>query len=85
MSGDGFAPIYFETGMAALERSLQEDARTDAVYRCEYEPAGRIDPLEPEPGLCRGCLDEVSHANEQRRYEDAAHELAGPDYDGWVA
>ena len=53
----------------ALAIHLQANARADECYRCETDPAGRIDPLEPEPepGLCRACLDEVSHRNETRR------------------
>ena len=78
----GSAPIYVATGIAAFERTLQEAARTDLCYRCDSDPAGRIDPLEPEPGLCRACLDEVSHAAETRRYEDAWTELANDATDG---
>lgn len=78
---------YLDTGFAALDRHLQEAARTDACYRCPEEPAGRIDPLEPDPGLCRACLDEVSHAMEQRHIEGAWHHLGDDNTDGgtWVA
>lgn len=57
-------------------RHLQEAAMTDECHRCDTDPPGQIDPLEPESGLCRACLDEVSHAAETRRYEDAWSQLA---------
>ena len=79
--------LYIAAGIAALEKSLQENAMADECYRCPSDPAGRIDPLEPEPGLCRPCLDEVSHAIEQRHLEGAMHQLGDDNTDGgrWVA
>ena len=67
------AHIYEQTAWdhGFAPKLLQENARTDECYRCDTEPAGRIDALEPDPGLCRACLDEISHRNESRRYDDA--------------
>lgn len=75
-------PLYVEAAFAAFGRALQDAARTDLCYRCDQDPAGRIDPLEPEPGLCRPCLDEISHAIEMRHMEGGWHQLGDDDTDG---
>ena len=81
-------PIYeaaaFDHGFAPM---LQDAAMTDECYRCPSDPAGRIDSLEPEPGLCRACLDEVSHRNEQARFDRITREIAEDGTDGgrWTA
>lgn len=46
--------------------------------RAHVADADPGDVILDEP-RCQGCLDEESHAAEERRYAEATHRLAGPE------
>ena len=44
-------------------------------YRCDGPEAGRIDPAEPDDGLCRACRGEVESARQTIQWMRAGFDL----------
>ena len=53
--------------LASLTVTMHALRDADLCYRCDGPEADRIDPVEPDDGLCAGCRDEVAHNAENAR------------------